>query len=41
MIRGVYVARITSAYRVTCMFPRVKCYEEGQELYELQRDLKE
>lgn len=29
----------TAAYRVTCRFHRVKCYEEGQELYTPQRDL--
>ena len=30
----------TAAYRVTCRFHRVNCYEKGQELYTPQRDLK-
>lgn len=37
---GVADKQLVSACRVTCMFPRVNCYEGGQEPYTLQRDLK-
>ena len=36
---GDAISSQTAAYRVTCRFHRVKCYEEGQELYTPQRDL--